>query len=124
MGPEVEQDPRVILWRQVAQNLSELARGEFARSTSATDHFGQSALRGKQRHGGIVVANGGRKIPGFRLSVPGFPVSGFRFSVSGNEERRTKNLNKEPGTENRRPATGNGQPAAGNRNDSPLNAAR
>ncbi|MGH9173844.1 MAG: hypothetical protein ACRD1H_05785, partial [Vicinamibacterales bacterium] len=55
LSPEVDEDSRIVLGRQVAQDLSELARGEFARSTSATDHFGQSALRCKQGHGRIVV---------------------------------------------------------------------
>jgi hypothetical protein len=41
MSPEVDQDPRVSLRRKIAQDLSELAWSEFARSTSATHHLGE-----------------------------------------------------------------------------------
>ena len=43
-GPEVDQDPRVGLRWKVAQHLSELASGEFARSTGAGDQLGQALL--------------------------------------------------------------------------------
>ena len=44
MSPEVDQDSRIVCGRKVAQDLSELAWGEFARSTSAADHLGQPLL--------------------------------------------------------------------------------
>jgi hypothetical protein len=44
MSPEVDEDPRVVLCRKAAQDLSELARREFARSTCAADHLGQPLL--------------------------------------------------------------------------------
>jgi hypothetical protein len=48
MRPEVDQDAGIVRRRQMAQDLSELARREFARSTSATDHFGQSLPVGEE----------------------------------------------------------------------------
>ena len=39
---EIKQDPRILLRRNAAQDLGELARGEFARSTRTADHFGQT----------------------------------------------------------------------------------
>ena len=39
---EIKQDPRILLSRNATQDLGELARGEFARSTGAGDHFGQT----------------------------------------------------------------------------------
>jgi hypothetical protein len=44
MSPEIDQDPGVSLRRKMAQDLSELAWGEFARSTCATHHFGEPLL--------------------------------------------------------------------------------
>jgi hypothetical protein len=41
-GPEVHEDPVVLRHGNSAQDLSELASGEFARSTRAGDHFGQA----------------------------------------------------------------------------------
>ena len=41
-GPEVDQDPVVGLRGDVTQHLSELASGEFARSTGAGDHLRQT----------------------------------------------------------------------------------
>ena len=40
-SPEVDQDARISLRWEVAQDLSELAGSEFARSTRAADHLGQ-----------------------------------------------------------------------------------
>jgi len=45
MSPEIDQDPWISLAGQMAQDLSELAGGEFARSASATHHFGEPLLR-------------------------------------------------------------------------------
>jgi hypothetical protein len=47
---EVDEDARIVLERNVAQDLGELACGELARSASATDHFGQ-ALFSEEAHG-------------------------------------------------------------------------
>jgi hypothetical protein len=47
---EVDQDARIVLERDVAQDLGELACGELARSASAADHFGQ-ALLSEEAHG-------------------------------------------------------------------------
>jgi len=41
-GPVINQDPGVGVQRNAAQDPSELACGEFARSTRAADHLGQS----------------------------------------------------------------------------------
>jgi hypothetical protein len=49
MSPEVDQDPGVSLRRKIAQDLSELAWGEFARSTRAAHHLGEPLLA-KQGH--------------------------------------------------------------------------
>ena len=54
MSPEIDEDPRISRRRKVAQDLSELAWCEFARSTGAADHLGQPLLS-KQRHESIVV---------------------------------------------------------------------
>ena len=43
-SPEVDQDAWIGLSWYVAQDLSELASGEFARSTGAADHLGQPLL--------------------------------------------------------------------------------
>ena len=45
-GPEVDKDPVVSGCRYGAQHLSELARGEFARSTGAGDHLRQTLGHG------------------------------------------------------------------------------
>ena len=42
--PEVHQNPWVSLRRDVAQHLSELASGEFARSTGAAHHLSEPLL--------------------------------------------------------------------------------
>ena len=44
MSPEIDQDSRISLRRKMAQDLSELAWSEFARSTRAADHLGQPLL--------------------------------------------------------------------------------
>ena len=49
-GPEVDQDTVVGGRGNVTQHLSELASGEFARSTCAADHFGQPLLFAKDAH--------------------------------------------------------------------------
>jgi hypothetical protein len=41
-GPEVDEDAVVYLRGDVTQHLSELACGEFARSTGAGHHLGQT----------------------------------------------------------------------------------
>jgi hypothetical protein len=51
-GPEVDKDTRIVLRRKVAQDLSELAGGEFTRSTRAADHLGQPLL---SEHGHEVI---------------------------------------------------------------------
>src|SRR5262249_39310325 len=43
-GPEVDQHPGITLRWEVAQHVSQLARGEFARSTGAGNHVCQTAL--------------------------------------------------------------------------------
>jgi hypothetical protein len=50
MSPEIDEDSRISLRRKVAQDLSELACGEFARSTRAADHFGQPLLACEKSH--------------------------------------------------------------------------
>ena len=50
MSPEIDEDPWIGGRRKAAQDLSELARGEFARSTGAADHLGQPLLVRKHRH--------------------------------------------------------------------------
>src|SRR6202007_2719895 len=45
-GPEIDKDPVVGGLRYGAQHLSELASGEFARSTSAGDHLRQTLGHG------------------------------------------------------------------------------
>ena len=55
--PEVDQDAWVGLRRNVAQHVSELACGEFARSTSAAHHLGEALLLA--RHGGIILGSRG-----------------------------------------------------------------
>ena len=52
-GPEVHQDARVGLRRNVAQHVSELAGGEFARSTSAAHQLGETLFLA--RHEGILL---------------------------------------------------------------------
>jgi hypothetical protein len=47
--PEIDEDARVALERNVAQDLGELASGELARSTRAGNQFGQ-ALLAKDAH--------------------------------------------------------------------------
>ena len=41
MSPEIDKNSRISGRRKFAQDLSEIARGEFARSTGAADHLGQ-----------------------------------------------------------------------------------
>ena len=43
-SPVVDQDAWIGLGWYAAQDLSELASGEFARSTGAGDHFGQTVF--------------------------------------------------------------------------------
>jgi hypothetical protein len=50
MSPEIDKDSRISRRRKIAQDLSELARSEFARSTRAADHFGQPFLACKKSH--------------------------------------------------------------------------
>ena len=67
-GPEVHQDPRVGLHGDVAQHVSELAGGEFARSTSAAHQLGETLLLG---HEGILQGSGqGPGIPALSRRVP------------------------------------------------------
>jgi hypothetical protein len=44
VSPEVDENSRISVRRKIAQDLSELARGEFARSTRAAHHFGEAFL--------------------------------------------------------------------------------
>jgi hypothetical protein len=41
---EIDEDARIIVERNVAQDLGELAGSELARSTRAGDHLGQALL--------------------------------------------------------------------------------
>src|SRR6185436_10320108 len=50
-GPEIDKDPVVGGHRYGAQHLSELARGEFARSTGAGDHLRETLGHGSLRSG-------------------------------------------------------------------------
>jgi hypothetical protein len=45
-GPEIDKDPVVSVYWYGAQHLSELARGEFTRSTGAGDHLRQTLGHG------------------------------------------------------------------------------
>ena len=53
-GPEVDQDTVVGLRGDVTQHLSELACGEFARSTGAGDHLRQTLAVMVSRHSPVV----------------------------------------------------------------------
>src|SRR5262249_53504677 len=55
-GPEVDEDPVVSVEGNGAQHLSELARGEFARSTGAGDHLGQSFRHNRSLSPRVLVA--------------------------------------------------------------------
>ncbi|HEV8317693.1 MAG TPA: hypothetical protein VGQ10_09795, partial [Vicinamibacterales bacterium] len=48
--PEIDQNPGVVLQRDVTQHLGELASGEFARSTSAAHHLGEPLLPFQKGH--------------------------------------------------------------------------
>ena len=74
----------------MAQDLSELARGEFARSTSTADHLGQPLLVREERHLLIVIGYAGRA----HLASLGSPGSGTagspRFALSPDRVRRAR----------------------------------
>jgi len=73
MSPEVDQDPGVSLRRKIAQDLSELAWGEFARSTRAAHHLGEPLLS-KQGHP-CIMPRFARE--GARLGRDCLPEAGF-----------------------------------------------
>jgi hypothetical protein len=56
---EVDEDARISLQRDVAQDLGELAGGELAGSTRAGDHLGQAFLS-EQRHDVSLMGHHGR----------------------------------------------------------------
>jgi hypothetical protein len=56
---EIDEDARISLQRDVAQDLGELAGGELAGSTRAGDHLGQ-ALLSEQCHDVSQMGHHGR----------------------------------------------------------------
>jgi hypothetical protein len=94
--PEVDQHARIRLQRNIAQDLGELACGEFAGSTGAADHLGQPLLA-QDAHHSLTV----NRAPSLRESL-----RGSMARADADDPRRGASACAQPGSERTRAVAG------------------